>query len=118
MYCVKCRKATETSDVQNAVARNGRNMKQGKCVVCGTKKTQFVKWPKGGSMINKAINNLPFEMHLPEHNFTGPGTKLMKRLKPDLSPMEWSKPVNKVDKAAFHHDVCYLKNKDTTTRNK
>ena len=28
-----------------------------------------------------------------------------------------SKPVNRVDKAAYHHDVCYLKNDDTATRN-
>ena len=56
-------------------------------------------------------------MHLLGHNFTGPGTKLKKRLKPDLTPKEWSKPVNRVDKAAYHHDVCYLKNDDTATRN-
>ena len=39
-------------------------------------KNQFIKAQKGGSLLNKAINNLPFEMHLPGHNFTGPGTKL------------------------------------------
>ena len=56
-------------------------------------------------------------MHLPGHNFTGPGTKLNKRLNPDLTPKSWSKPVNRVDKAAYHHDLCYLKNNDTATRN-
>ena len=56
-------------------------------------------------------------MHLPGHNFTGPGTKLKKRLNPDLTPKEWSKPVNRVDKAAYNHDICYLKNDDTATRN-
>ena len=30
---------------------------------------------------------------------------------------KWSKSVNRVDKAAYHHDVCYLKNDDTATRN-
>ena len=45
-------------------------------------------------------------MHLPGHNFTGPGTKLNKRLNPDLTPKKWSKPVNRVDK-----------NDDTATRN-
>ena len=39
MYCVKCRKPTETSDIHNAVSKNGRNMKRGKCVVCGVTKT-------------------------------------------------------------------------------
>ena len=56
-------------------------------------------------------------MHLPGHNFTGPGTKLKKRLNPDITPKKWSKPVNRVDKAAYHHDVCYLKNDDDATRN-
>ena len=117
MYCVKCKKATDTSDVQFAVSKNGRNMKRGTCVICGTTKTQFIKAQKGGSLLNKAINSLPFEMHLPGHNFTGPGTKLKKRLNPDVTPKEWGKPVNRVDKAAYHHDVCYLKNDDTATRN-
>ena len=44
-------------------------------------------------------------MHLPGHNLNGPGTKLKKRLNPDLTPKEWSKPVNRVDKAAYHHDI-------------
>ena len=57
-------------------------------------------------------------MHLPGHSFTGPGTHLDKRLNPDLTPKSWSKPINRVDKAAYHHDVCYLKNKNTKTRNK
>ena len=56
-------------------------------------------------------------MHISGHNFTGPGTKLKKRLKPDLSPKRWSKPVNRVDKAAYHHDICFLKIDDTATRN-
>ena len=84
-------------------------MERGKCVICETTKTQFIKAQKGGSLLNKVINNLPIEMHLPGHNFTGPGTKLKKRLNPDLTPKKWSKPVHLVDKAAYHHDVCYLK---------
>ena len=78
---------------------------------------QFIKAPTGGSLLNKVINNLPVEMHLPGHYFTGPGTKLNKRLNPDLTPKKWSKPVYRVDKAAYHHDLCYLKNNDTATRN-
>ena len=92
-------------------------MKRGTCVICGRTKTQFIKAQEGGSLLNKAMNNLPFKMHLPGHNYTGHGTKLKKRLKPDLTPKEWSKPVNRVDKAAYHHDICYLKNDDTATRN-
>ena len=56
-------------------------------------------------------------MHLPGHNFRGPGTKLKKQLNPDLTPKKWSKPVNHVNKAAYHHDLCSLENDDTATRN-
>ena len=115
MYCVKCRKSTETSQTERTVSKNNRHLLRGKCVVCGTTKTQFVR--SGGSILNKVLNNLPFELHLPGHNFTGPGTKLNKRLNSDLTPKAWSKPINRVDNAAYHHDVCYLKNSDTKYRN-
>ena len=117
MYCVKCKKRTETTNERITTTKNKRHTKRGTCVVCGTTKTQFIKAPAGGSLLNKAINNLPVEMHLPGHNFTGPGTKLDKRLNPYLTPKKWSKPINRVDKAAYHHDLCYLKNNDTATRN-
>ena len=87
-------------------------MFQGIYVVCGTKKSKFVS-ASGGSFLNSAINNLPFELHMPGHNFTGPGTKLNKILNPDMTPKSWSKPNNRVDEAAYHHDVCYVKNKGT-----
>ena len=56
-------------------------------------------------------------MHLPGHIFTGPGTKLYKRFNPDGTPKEWSIPINRVDKAVYHHDLCYSKHDDTKTRN-
>ena len=117
MYCVKCKKVSDTSNEQLTTTKNNRRMKRGTCVVCGKTKTRFVKSSKGGSILNKMINSLPVEMHLPGHNFTGPGTKLNKRLNPDLTPKKWSKPINRVDKAAYNHDICYLKNNDTMTRN-
>ena len=81
MYCVKCKKHTETTDVQLFTARNSRLMQRGICSVCGKTKTQFVK--AGYGLFN--ISNLPFELHLPGRNFTGPGTRLARRLNPDLS---------------------------------
>ncbi|GFY22231.1 uncharacterized protein TNCV_3298741 [Trichonephila clavipes] len=75
---------------------------------------------KGKGVVNTAINNLPFEMHLPGHQFTDPGTQLLKgktRLNPDLTHKEWSKPINRVDEAAYKHDECCIKNKDTKTKN-
>ena len=116
IYCVKCRKFTETRDVKQKTTKNNCQMLQGICVVCGTKKSKFIS-AGGKGFINDAINSLPFEMHMPGHNFTGPGTKLNKLLNKDMTPKAWSKPINRVAKAAYHHDICYVKNKDTKTRN-
>ena len=55
-------------------------------------------------------------MHLPGHNFTGPGIRLYKRFNSDGTPKEWSMPINRVDNAAYHHDLCYSKHDGTKTR--
>ena len=81
-------------------------------------KTQFIKRDAtGGSFLNTLLNKLPFEMNLPGLNFTGPGTKVYKRLNPDGTPKEWSILMNSVDNAAYDHDLCYSKHDDTKTRN-
>ena len=81
-------------------------------------KTQFIKSDAtGGSFLNTTINKLPFELHLPGHKFTEPGTKLDKRLNADGTPKEWSMPINRVDNAVYHHDLCYSKRSNTKTRN-
>ena len=118
MYCLKCRRVTETENITTVTSKNGRLMGHGQCVTCGTFKCKFVKKEvAGGSFLNSLVNKLPFEIHLPGHNFTGPGTKLNKRLNPDVTPKEWSIPINRIDNAAYHHDLCYSKHDDTKTRN-
>ena len=116
MYCVKCKKHTKTINMQTFTSKNGRHMLKGVCTVCGKTTTQFVK--TGSGLFNTLVNKLPFEFHLPGHNFTGPGTRLDRRLNPDDTPKDWSKPINRVDTAAYHHDLCYAKNQDRKTRNK
>ena len=70
-------------------------MKRGQCITCGKTRTQFVeKGAAGESFLKTLVNSLPFEMHLPGHNFTGPGTKLYKRFNSDLKPKKWSLPIN------------------------
>ena len=119
MYCLRCKQNTDTDDIKFTITKNNKNMKRGTCRVCGMIKTQFVKQDAvGKGIMNRIINKLPFEMHLPGHNFTGPGTKLSKRLKKDGTPKSWSKPINRVDESAMHHDVCYAKNKNTGVRNR
>ena len=56
-------------------------------------------------------------MHLPGHNFTGPGTKLYKKLNLDGTSKEWSMPINRVDNAAYHQDLCYSKHDKSKTMN-
>ena len=127
IYCVKCRSRTETRDIQNVVSKNNRPMLRGVCVVCGTTKTQFVKKPSGGDLVsslNSTTKNIklpwakfPGEMHLPGHQFTGPGTRLDLRLNPDGTPKDWSGPINRVDNAAYYHDLAYDRYPDTASRN-
>jgi len=44
-----------------------------------------------------------------------PATRLDRRLNPDGTPQAWV--YSRVDTAAYHHDLCYAKHKDTKTRN-
>ena len=113
MYCVKCKRATGTNNIERVVTKNNR----GKCDVCGSTKTQLIKANVGKGVVNKLINNLPFEAHLPGHNFTGPGTKLNRRLKEDLTPNPWSIPINCVEILPIVKILCYAQNKDAKTRN-
>ena len=113
MYCVKCKRKTDTLNKGSRITKNNRKMSTGTCAVCGSKKTQFV----GSGLVNDFVNNLPFEMHMPGHNFLGPGTNLNKRLNKDLTPKSWSMPVDRDDEAAYRHDLCYARHKDTKTRN-
>ena len=43
MYCLKCRRVTETEDIATATSKNGRLMRRGQCVTCRKTKTQFIK---------------------------------------------------------------------------
>ena len=47
------------------------------------------------------------EQHLPQHNFTGAGTRLDLRLDENDIPLQNSKPINRVDAAAYKHDLAY-----------
>jgi len=43
IYCLKCKKKTDTKDEHKTVSKNGRSMIKGTCAVCGSKKSEFVK---------------------------------------------------------------------------
>lgn len=121
VYCLRCKLKTENIDEKESETKNNRRILQAKCVTCGKNKCSFIKSSKSGGDIVSFVDNslkkiglqgLP-EMHLPGHNFTGPGTRLDKRLDPVTDePYEWSKPINKVDEISLHHDKCYRDNPD------
>lgn len=63
-----------------------------------------------GTVINKSIDLLPVELHIPGYQYCGPGTKLSKRLK------RGDPGVNKLDQACKEHDIAYSKYSDSTNR--
>lgn len=69
------------------------------------------KVKQGSGFMNKLIDKLPFELHLKNYNFAGPGTKLHKRLE------RGDKGINALDEACKIHDIAYDKYKDDKNRN-
>ena len=59
------------------------------------------------SVINKGIDLLPVELHVPGYSYCGPGTDLKKRL------ARGDKGVNKLDEACKAHDIAYSKYSDS-----
>lgn len=64
----------------------------------------------GSGLLNTIINKLPFELHWPNYQYLGPGTKLHKRL------ARGDQGINPLDRAALKHDLFYDQHKDSTTR--
>ena len=89
------------------------------------KMNTILKYHRGGKIdIQQLASKLPGfpwakyagEKHFLNHNFTGPGTNLQERLNADDTPKENSKPVNRVDEAAYKHDLAYRDSEDLTIR--
>lgn len=74
------------------------------------------------SIINKFVNNLPFELHLMDPNVgryaaCGPGTKHYERIKKYIETGDTTNIFkNELDKACFYHDSAYSKFKDVSNR--
>ena len=43
MYCLKCRRVTESENITAATSKIDRLMRRGQGITCGKTKTQFVK---------------------------------------------------------------------------
>lgn len=64
----------------------------------------------GVGLLNRAINALPFELHIPGYQFCGPGTRLAKRL------ARGDRGVNPLDAACREHDIAYSRSDDLADR--
>jgi hypothetical protein len=60
---------------------------------------------------------LPGEKHFPGARYLGPGTNLSERLEADgVTPKPGNEPVDRVDEAAWRHDIAYTLNPDLRSR--
>lgn len=116
MYCLKCKKKTDSTNITRIVSKNNRPMLQGICTVCGNKKSAFVKSTEGGKVdIHSLIGKLPKPKRgwtLPNHKYTGPWNPLDKQLDENDRPLPGQEPFNQVDEIAMHHDICYRDHED------
>ena len=132
MYCVKCKKKTETLDVTQAITKNNRSMLKGISSVCGKKKATFIASSTSsangkGFSLNSFVNNLPIELHqfaekgedVPggsfnnqqKYSYCGSGTRYEQRVS------EGYKGINVLDSMCKLHDKFNNENTDTKTRN-
>ena len=134
MYCMKCKKKTESTQVHEKLTSNNRKILSALCQVCESKKSQFI--PKvdrnkiGQGLFNNLLSkveNTVGEMHLPtsqgeyipggsfnnqnNYSYCGPGTKYVQR------NQEGYQGINEVDRMCKLHDEFYTRNTDTTSRN-
>ncbi|XP_036151122.1 uncharacterized protein LOC118648809 [Monomorium pharaonis] len=63
-----------------------------------------------GHLLNRAINALPFELHIPGYQFCGPGTHLEKRL------ARGDRGINPLDAACREHDIAYSRSNELADR--
>ena len=130
MYCVKCKKKTETNNATRVQTKNNRHMLKGVCIICGSNKSTFVSPHSSsgkGFNLNDMINNSPIELHmyadkgedipngsfngLSKYSYCGPGTKYTQRIK------EGYKGINELDSMCKLHDQFYNEYTDTKSRN-
>lgn len=76
------------------------------------RRSKILRIKRGGNIIDKVIDRLPFELHLPKYQYCGPGTKLAKRL------ARGDPGINKLDKLCKEHDIAYENHKDSAERYK
>lgn len=66
----------------------------------------------GAGLIDRVIDKLPFEVHVPSYQYCGPGTHLEKRL------ARGDPGINPLDAACKTHDIAYSAHKESSERSK
>lgn len=66
----------------------------------------------GSGLVDRIIDKIPFEVHVPKYQFCGPGTHLEKRL------ARGDKGINPLDSACKTHDIAYASHTDSGERGK
>lgn len=61
-------------------------------------------------MVNRLVNALPVELHIPGYQYCGPGTRLNKRL------ARGDRGINPLDAACKEHDIAYAQHRDDLTK--
>ena len=130
MYCLKCKKHTESTNIQQKIVANNRLRLSANCKVCGKKKSQFIKKASGQGVFNDIltkVGNTVGETHLlakqgedvpngsfnnqNKYSYCGPGTKYKQR------NQEGYQGINELDSMCKLHDQFYTDNSDTASRN-
>src|SRR5277367_4484472 len=107
--CNECECKTSSKDLEIITTKDNKRAIKCFCTECNSKKIMLLG--KNGDDFINSINGgklFPGELHLPMHNFTGPGTRTDLRLNEDLTPKDWSIPINRVDEASLKHDIAYM----------
>ena len=100
MYCLKCRRKTDSANIVQTMTKNKRMLIKATCTVCNSKKSSFSKQQnsiEGKGFINGIIEKLPIELHLPakmgehvtdgsfnnlqKYSYCGPGTRYEQRIR-------------------------------------
>jgi len=61
---------------------------------------------RDSGLLNRAINALPIELHIPGYQFCGPGTRLARG----------DRGINPLDAACREHDIAYSRSNDLGQR--
>ena len=116
IYCVKCKKKTDTNNIEKITTKNNRMAVRGNCKICGTQKYMFMKNEGSGLFdIHKIIGKLPFRPSkgfvAPGYNYLGPYNPLHKQVTFNENTGDIQKiivpPQNALDLIAMQHDICY-----------